>query len=52
MGKDQYPVIFLTADHGVAEVASHMEAEKGFLQQSEMWLYHRQLKGLYVRTFG
>jgi predicted AlkP superfamily pyrophosphatase or phosphodiesterase len=50
-GKDQY-LIFLTADHGVAEVASHMEAEKVPAGNLNVGYITAQLKGYMSARFG
>jgi predicted AlkP superfamily pyrophosphatase or phosphodiesterase len=50
-GKDQY-LIFLTADHGVAEVATHMEAEKIPAGNLNVGYTTAQLKGYMSARFG
>ena len=50
-GKDQY-LIFLTADHGVAEVATHMEAEKIPAGNLSVSYITSQLKGYMSSRFG
>lgn len=50
-GKDQY-LIFLTADHGVAEVATYMEAEKVPAGNLNVGYITAQLKGYMSIRFG
>ncbi len=50
-GEDQY-LIFLTADHGVAEVATHMAAEKVPAGNVNLGYITSQLKGYMSASFG
>jgi predicted AlkP superfamily pyrophosphatase or phosphodiesterase len=50
-GKDQY-LIFLTADHGVAEVATHMQAENIPAGNLSVSYITAQLKGYMSARFG
>jgi len=50
-GKDQY-LIFLTADHGVAEIATYMEAEKVPAGNLNVGYITAQLKGYMSARFG